>query len=154
MTPHNDNEDSGKLKNLKEQLEILKEKDRAEQSRQNASGVGNSNLSIAMRACTELIASIGVCGAIGYGADGYFETRPFLMILGLLTGMGVGFAGVYRITNNMGMSVGYMQQHLEQAKKEDEALEEKLENKKDEQSENNTKQANSVSTRDESDDKK
>lgn len=99
------------LSSLKQRLASLEEQDANSQSKESKFSMDGSNMAIAFRACTELILSIFVCGAIGYGVDYQFGFSPVGMIIGLLIGMAVGFSGVYRITNNMGMSVGYAKQH-------------------------------------------
>ena len=149
MTP--DQDDDRKLRNLKNRLETLDKKDREKKVKEkNAKGHDGTNLSVAIRACTELLVSIGVCGALGYGADGYFETRPLFMIIGLLLGMGVGFLGAYRISNNMGMSIGYMEQHRINENKEVDTF--RQDRKKYDAGAK--KERNSVSTTNDSDDKR
>ena len=59
------------------------------------SGFGRG-MSMAFRVVSELIAGVAVGGAIGYGLDGLFHTRPlFLILLGLL-GTAGGFWNIIR----------------------------------------------------------
>lgn len=127
---HNpDNNDDPKLSdelhNLKTRIKSFEQTTSDKQESQPRSQDA-SNMAVAFRACSELIISIGVCGVIGYGLDQAINTSPLCMIIGLLVGMCVGFLGVYRITNNMGLSVGYM--HLHDANKNDTQKSKKTEN--------------------------
>lgn len=108
MSDDNDNDnDSSKLTDLKSRIRHFNSEHEEKSEKMEHSSADGSNMAVAFRACSELIVSIGVCGAAGYYFDQYFETKPAGLIIGLLTGMCVGFLGIYRITNNMGMAVGY-----------------------------------------------
>lgn len=65
------------------------------------------SLSLGVRAGTELVGSIVVCGAIGYGLDKWLETKPWMLIIFLFLGVCTGFLNVYRVTKNLGSAVGY-----------------------------------------------
>lgn len=100
--------DDEKLQELKKKLsDISENKEKQARKEQESNNNDASNMGVAFRACTELVLSIGVCGALGYGVDKYMNFAPLGMITGLLLGMAVGFMGIYRITNNMDMAVGY-----------------------------------------------
>ena len=60
-----------------------------------------------VQAGMELVLSIVIGGAIGYGIDSYFGTKPLFMIIFFLLGTGAGFLSIYRISQNLGSSVGY-----------------------------------------------
>lgn len=49
-----------------------------------------------MRIVVELVAAIGIGGAIGYGLDRWLGTLPWLMLLFLVVGFAAGIANVYR----------------------------------------------------------
>ena len=115
----NDSDDT-KMDQLKQRISAFKttnEKNKETETKADRSQ--GSDMAIAFRACSELIISIGVCGAIGYGIDDYFLSSPIGLITGLLIGTGVGFTAVYRITNNMDMAVGYASEHKKKKKKKD-----------------------------------
>lgn len=99
------------LKALKQKIEnTTPEEEKRHKTAQGQSGAQSEqakNLSIASRACAELVLSIIVCGFLGYQGDQFFESKPLFLIIGLILGTAVGFLSVYRITNNMGLSVGY-----------------------------------------------
>lgn len=47
---------------------------------------------------TELVASVLICGFIGYRLDFYFHTKPWLMVVGLFVGAAAGFYNLYKVT--------------------------------------------------------
>lgn len=102
-----DNQNAEALSRLQDKLEDLRRSQAEKEAKSSKPSHDGSNMAMAFRACSELVLSIGVCGVIGYFVDSQLSSQPLFLIIGLLLGMGVGFAGVYRITNNMGMSVGY-----------------------------------------------
>ena len=65
------------------------------------SGLGRG-MSMAMRVVSELIAGIAVGGAIGYGLDRLFHTKPLFLILLGLAGTGGGFWNIIRETTPKG----------------------------------------------------
>ncbi len=44
----------------------------------------------------QLAVTMGLFGVLGYYADEYFDTKPVLLILGLLFGAAGGMVGVFR----------------------------------------------------------
>lgn len=69
------------------------------------------NMSVGMRAGTELVASIIAGGFIGWLLDGWLETKPVFLIIMLLLGIATGFVNVWRATQGIGHAVGYAQLH-------------------------------------------
>ncbi len=65
------------------------------------------NMSVGVRAGTELVGAIGGAGLIGYGLDAWLGTKPWLLIVMLLLGVGAGFLNVWKTTQNMGTTVGF-----------------------------------------------
>lgn len=65
------------------------------------------NMSVGMRAGTELIGAIGGSALIGYGLDRWWNTAPWAMMVMLLLGIATGFMNVWKTTQNMGSSVGF-----------------------------------------------
>ncbi len=70
-----------------------------------------------VQAGMELVLSILVGGAIGYGLDSFFGTKPLFMIIFFLMGTAAGFLSIYRISQNLGASVGYAAQHKKEQEK-------------------------------------
>jgi ATP synthase protein I len=70
-----------------------------------------------VQAGLELVLSILVGGAIGYGLDSFFGTKPLFMIIFFLMGTAAGFLSIYRISQNLGSSVGYAAQHKKEQEK-------------------------------------
>lgn len=54
------------------------------------------------RVSTELLSGVVVGAAIGYLLDGYWGTRPWLLIIFLFLGGAAGFLNVYRFVKNEG----------------------------------------------------
>ena len=58
----------------------------------------NSKLiGLGMRVALEMIASLGVCGFIGWYLDGFFATTPWILLVFLLLGIAAGLRSVFRI---------------------------------------------------------
>lgn len=81
-----------------------------------------------LRAGTEFIVALTVPALLGYVLDGWLETRPIFMILLLLLGVGAGFTNIYRISQNLGSSVGYAQAKGELQKNDKTATSSQLSN--------------------------
>ncbi len=83
------------LKKLEERIRELKEKesrvnrDKGESEFMHASKAG-------LRVGAELLSGVLVGGAIGYFLDGFFDTKPWLLVLFLFFGGGAGVLNVYR----------------------------------------------------------
>ncbi|MFN3827477.1 MAG: AtpZ/AtpI family protein [Micavibrio sp.] len=65
------------------------------------------NTNMGIRAGAELVVTIGAGAFIGYGLDSWLGTKPIFLIIFLLAGVFAGFFNIYRITQNIGSSVGY-----------------------------------------------
>lgn len=65
------------------------------------------NVSLGARAGVELVGAIIGGGAIGYGLDYYFGTTPIFFLSLLILGIITGFYNIYKITLNVGTSVGF-----------------------------------------------
>ena len=58
----------------------------------------NSKLiGLGMRVGLEMIASLGVCGFIGWYLDGIFNTKPWVLLVFLLLGIAAGLRSVFKI---------------------------------------------------------
>jgi ATP synthase protein I len=80
---------------------IAKEKAEAKQAEAKAD-VGPApetarGLATGMRIVSELVAGVLVGGVVGYFADRWLHTTPWLMLLGLLLGTAGGFNNVYKL---------------------------------------------------------
>jgi len=56
----------------------------------------NKGIGAALRMATEFVVAVIVGGAIGWYLDGWLGTKPWLMILFFLLGVGAGFLNVFR----------------------------------------------------------
>lgn len=95
-----------KFDELQAQIDALKGQVKAEAPKDLRTQDAES-LSMGVRAGTELVGAIVVCGAIGYGLDRWLDTKPWMLILFLFLGICTGFLNVYRVTQNLGSAVGY-----------------------------------------------
>ena len=58
----------------------------------------NSKLiGLGMRVALEMVASIGVCGFIGWYLDRFFDTKPWFLLVFLLLGIVAGLKSVFKI---------------------------------------------------------
>ncbi|PPR79268.1 MAG: hypothetical protein CFH01_00528 [Alphaproteobacteria bacterium MarineAlpha2_Bin1] len=58
----------------------------------------NSRLiGLGMRVALEMIASIGVCGFIGWYVDKFFDSKPWFLLVFLILGIAAGFKSVFKI---------------------------------------------------------
>jgi ATP synthase protein I len=64
-------------------------------------------LGLAFRVSVEIVSAVAIGVAIGWFADDYFDTRPWLMLLFIVLGGGAGILNVYRMASGFGYAVGY-----------------------------------------------
>lgn len=102
------------LDDLSAKLKQYQDQKNESQNKIDSKGQDADNLNNGLRAGAELIVSIIAGGAIGYGLDSWLGTSPLFLILFLLVGVATGFYNVYRITENIGTSVGFAALHKEQ----------------------------------------
>lgn len=67
----------------------------------------DENVGIGARAGVELVGAIIGGALMGYGIDYYFETSPIFFLIFILLGVVTGFYNIYKITMNVGTSVGF-----------------------------------------------
>lgn len=67
----------------------------------------DENVGVGARAGTELVGAIIGGALLGYGIDYYFETSPAFFLIFTILGIITGFYNIYKITINMGTSVGF-----------------------------------------------
>ena len=66
-----------------------------------------SPLGLAFRVSIEITSAVAVGVVIGWLADEYFGTRPWLMLVFIVLGAAAGMLNVYRVASNFGYAVGY-----------------------------------------------
>ncbi len=67
-----------------------------EQPRKNPS----KTMAIAMRFGVQLVVTTLVGAGLGYWLDGFWGSRPWLMVVGLLLGAVAGFRDLYRLVKD------------------------------------------------------
>ncbi|HEY8963330.1 MAG TPA: AtpZ/AtpI family protein [Alphaproteobacteria bacterium] len=97
-------QDDQKLKEMQAQIDALRDKTQPKPVKRTDD---SEAMSLGMRAGTELVGTILVAGAIGYGLDQLFETKPWIMVAMLVLGIIAAFYNVYKTTMNQGTSVGF-----------------------------------------------
>ncbi|WP_420825408.1 AtpZ/AtpI family protein [Phaeovibrio sulfidiphilus] len=65
-----------------------------------------SGLGLGMRISVEMVTTIAVGGALGYGLDKWMGSAPFAMVLCLLLGGAAGVMNAYRVVKGLDDSVG------------------------------------------------
>jgi ATP synthase protein I len=98
-------QDPQKLRELGERLDEAQRKSAVRNTRPPPTQMG-----IAFRFATELVAALLVGGAIGWGADwlcGYFglHTRPVFLIVFFVLGAAAGIRGVMRAANEINAGI-------------------------------------------------
>ena len=89
--------DSDRLKDLGEKL------DKTLQERRSASGPDSqegSAAGLALRAVSELLVGLLVCMALGWGADKYLGTTPWIMLALMPLGLAAGVVNVMRLSRS------------------------------------------------------
>jgi ATP synthase protein I len=100
--PSNDEDD--KIVNFEERLsKARKEFDEEYNPKPNV----DEGMNDGARAGIELIGGMLGGGLIGYGLDYFFNTSPIFFFIFIILGVGTGFYNIYKITMNVGTSVGY-----------------------------------------------
>ena len=84
---------------FKNRLEIAKNKAYKENSKEN--GKHASNLGKAFKLSTELVAAVVVGTIIGFILDGWFGTKPWLILIFFFVGMITGIMNVIKSAKNM-----------------------------------------------------
>jgi len=97
--------DDQKMKDLQAQIDALRTRTQPKAAPKPSDDA--AAMSMGMRAGTELVGTILVTGAIGYGLDRWLGTKPWLLLVMLLLGIITAFFNVWKTTQNQGDSVGF-----------------------------------------------
>lgn len=92
-----DDPESRRLRELERKLHQA----RGERQAKPAPESRQSQLGIAFRLVTELVAAVVVGGAIGWALDRVFRTAPILLIVMFFAGVAAGFRNVLRAAREM-----------------------------------------------------
>lgn len=64
-------------------------------------------LGLGLRIAVEILAALLVGGGLGFAADRWLGTGPWLLLLGLVLGGGAAVVNVYRAVTGIGYAAGY-----------------------------------------------
>jgi ATP synthase protein I len=92
------NTDHDRLQKLSGDIAGIRAEEAIEKAKADQTERDATNMNVGVRAGAELVTCLIAGAGIGYGIDRYFHTQPFGLIVFLLTGIGLGFYEVYRIT--------------------------------------------------------
>ena len=99
------------LDDLGQKLDQISEKARVHELAQAAKEYEADNMGKGIRAGAELVTPIIAGGLIGWLADQGLHTKPVFLIIMLLLGVVTGFVNVWRLSQNIGSSVGFSELH-------------------------------------------
>ena len=88
-----------KIKEIATRLEIAKKS--IKNMRNNNQGSNAASLGKALKISTELVAAVVVGSIIGFLLDGWFDTRPLLIICFFTMGVAAGILNVFRSAKKM-----------------------------------------------------
>lgn len=97
-------DDDPKLKKLDEELKAARQEFEDDY---NPKSEVDENVNVGARAGVELVGAIIGGALVGYGIDSYFETKPIFFFIFIFLGVITGFYNIYKITLNVGTSVGF-----------------------------------------------
>ncbi len=98
-------DDDPKLKKLDAELKAARQE--FDQDYNPKSKADDENVGIGARAGVELVGAVIGGALMGYGIDYYFNTSPIWFLIFILLGVITGFYNIYKITMNVGTSVGF-----------------------------------------------
>ncbi len=84
---------------FKTRLEIAKKKASKKSFKENQKS--SSNLGIAFKLSTELVAAVAVGTIIGFILDDWFDTKPWLILIFFFVGVASGILNVVKSAKNM-----------------------------------------------------
>ena len=84
---------------FKTRLEIAKKK--ASKRNPNGSQKSSSNIGVALKLSTELVAAVAVGTIIGFILDDWFDTKPWLILIFFFVGVAAGILNVVKSAKNM-----------------------------------------------------
>ena len=84
---------------FKTRLEIAKKK--ASKRSSNRNQKSSSNIGIALKLSTELVAAVAVGTIIGFILDNWFGTKPWLILIFFFVGVAAGIMNVVKSAKNM-----------------------------------------------------
>ena len=84
---------------FKTRLDIAKKKASKKSFKENQKS--SSNLGIAFKLSTELVAAVAVGTIIGFILDDWFDTKPWLILIFFFVGVAAGILNVVKSAKNM-----------------------------------------------------
>ncbi len=117
MNPDDENENRQRDEKLDQLKAKIAEKDAlVNDGDQAGDKPKNDDMAKGLRAGWEFVISVLAGAGLGYWVDTLLDTSPLFLILLLFLGMGAGFLNIYKITNNVGVSIGFSPLHKSKKK--------------------------------------
>ena len=98
-------DDDPKLRKLDQELKAARQE--FDEDYNPKPSPNDENVGVGARAGVELVGAVIGGALLGYGIDYYFETSPIFFLIFVLLGVVTGFYNIYKITLNVGTSVGF-----------------------------------------------
>ena len=106
MTERGPDKPEHSLSDLRERISRIREHEAAEKASQS----GRANLSgsgVVLRVGIELVGTLAVGVAIGWGLDHWLGTGPWFLVVFFFLGAAAGVLNVYRAVSRIGLAPGY-----------------------------------------------
>lgn len=91
-------DDRDRLDDVSTRIAEIRAEEAVEKAKKAVAENETANMSAGARAGAEMVSLLIAGTAIGWGVDKLFGTTPVFLIIFVLTGIGLGFYEVYRIT--------------------------------------------------------
>ena len=101
------------LRELDDRLRRLREREGSGRDLSSRGHVSSSGLGMGMRIGVELVASLVIGVAVGWGLDRLLGTNPWLLLVFFLLGAAAGMLNIYRVMMGLNHTVGYSKKMLD-----------------------------------------
>ena len=99
------------LDKLAAQLDQIQADRNKAETKRKAQDISADNMTQGVRAGVELMSPIIAGGFLGWGLDHWLGSAPAGLIVMLVLGVVTGFYNVWRVTQNIGSTIGFSELH-------------------------------------------